>query len=93
MTAFSRVMLQSMGRGVPVDGPSLPRIGAAIALALGLQVVSSTLLGAFLPIVAARLKVDPAVVASPTLTTLVDITGLLIYFSVAGAMLGGYVAP
>ncbi|MFU8780647.1 MAG: magnesium transporter [Kiritimatiellia bacterium] len=92
LTAYSRVMLQSAGRGLPADGPSLLLIGAAIALALGLQVVSSTLLGAFLPIVAARLKVDPAVVASPSLTTIVDITGLLIYFGVAGAMLGGFVA-
>jgi len=92
LTAFARVILQTAGGGQPVDGPSLSLIGFAIALALALQVISSTLLGALLPIIAARLKVDPAVVASPSLTTIVDITGLLIYFSVAAAMLGGYVA-
>ena len=88
-TAYIRVMVQSGGEAHAMAAGALPLIGAAIALALALQVISSTLLGAFLPIVAARMKMDPAVVASPTLTTLVDITGLLIYFRVAGTMLGG----
>ena len=91
VTAFSRVMIQSGGREQALDGPSLGLVGTTIAVALALQVVSSTLLGAMLPLIAARFKVDPAVVASPSLTTLVDITGLLIYFAVAAAMLGGYV--
>lgn len=86
--AYVRVIWQSGGAGVGVTPGALPLIGAAIAISLALQVISSTLLGAFLPIAAARLKWDPALVASPTLTTLVDITGLLIYFSVATAMLG-----
>jgi magnesium transporter len=43
-------------------------------------VVTATLIGAVLPILASSLKLDPAVVASPALTTLFDITGLLIYF-------------
>jgi magnesium transporter len=34
------------------------------------------------------LKFDPAVVASPTLTTIVDITGLFIYFTTAKILLG-----
>ena len=36
------------------------------------------MIGALLPLGAARMKWDPAVVASPALTTVVDITGLLI---------------
>ncbi len=91
ITAFSRVMLQTGGREQAADGPSLGLIGTAIAVALALQVISSTLLGALLPMIAAKCKLDPAVVASPSLTTLVDITGLMIYFSVAAAMLGGFV--
>ncbi len=86
--AFLRVMLQGGGQRALAPG-LLPRVGLAIATALALQVISSTLIGALLPLGAARLKWDPAVVASPTLTTLVDITGLLIYFSVASWMLGG----
>jgi magnesium transporter len=39
-------------------------------------------------LVAAKLKFDPAVVASPALTTIVDITGLFIYFTTARWLLG-----
>ena len=70
------------------DNISLIRIALAISLALGLQVITSTLVGALLPLGAARMKWDPAVVASPALTTIVDITGLLIYFSTARLLLG-----
>ena len=87
-TAFGRVMLQGNGDR-PMQVEMLPRIGLAIAVALALQVILSTLIGAALPMAVAKLKWDPAVVASPTLTTLVDITGLMIYFSVVSAMLGG----
>ena len=59
-----------------------------MAVALGLQVATSTLIGAVLPLGAARLKQDPALVASPALTTIVDITGLMIYFFTAKWMLG-----
>lgn len=41
-----------------------------------------------LPLIASRLKLDPAVVASPALTTMVDITGLLIYFGIVKLVLG-----
>lgn len=70
------------------DGVGALKMGSVVALALLLQVVTSTLLGAVLPIVVSRFKVDPAVVASPALTTLVDVTGLLIYFTCASAILG-----
>ena len=63
-------------------------LGFAVALALMLQVLTATLIGAALPLAAARLKLDPAVVASPALTTIVDITGLLIYFSTVKVVLG-----
>jgi magnesium transporter len=85
--AFGRVFFfnsdMNMHSGVP-----LIRIACAISIALGLQVVTSTLVGALLPLGAARMKWDPAVVASPALTTIVDITGLLIYFSTARLLLG-----
>lgn len=85
---FARVWLFARGQGVG-EGTSLNRIGLAVALALGLQVVTSTLIGALLPLGASRLKLDPAVVASPALTTIVDITGLLIFFTTAKVLLGG----
>lgn len=87
LIAFGRVVLLGGGATVPA-GYSLSMLGFAIAIALGLQVVTATLIGAILPLAAARLKLDPAVVASPALTTVVDITGLLIYFTTIKLMLG-----
>ena len=85
--AFARVLFLGGGSALP-GSYSLTRISIAIAIALGLQVVTSTLIGALLPLGAAKMKWDPAVVASPALTTIVDITGLFIYFSTAKLFLG-----
>jgi len=85
--SYLKVVFISRGIHIPV-GYSLSRIALVIGLALGIQVVSSTLIGAALPLAAARIKQDPAVVASPALTTIVDITGLLIYFTTAKLLLG-----
>ena len=85
--AYGRVVFLGGGSSLP-DGFALPRIALAVGLALGLQVVSATAIGALLPLGAARLRLDPAVVASPALTTIVDITGLLIYFGTARFVLG-----
>ena len=46
------------------------------------------LLGCCLPILASQMKLDPAVMASPFITTIVDATSLLIYFALASAILG-----
>ena len=85
--SWGKVMFLSQGTDLPT-GFSLAKVGAAIAIALGLQVVTATLTGALLPLIAAKMKWDPAVVASPALTTIVDITGLLIYFMTARLVLG-----
>ena len=45
-------------------------------------------LGAVLPLLAARLKIDPTVVSGPVMSTLVDATGLFIYFTIAKLLLG-----
>jgi magnesium transporter len=48
----------------------------------------ATFAGSMLPLVASRAGVDPAVVSAPFITTLVDATGLVIYFGIARALLG-----
>ncbi len=75
--------------GIDAD-PSLTTFQLALiaAGALTAQVATSTVLGAALPILAKSLKQDPAVVASPAITTVVDATGLLIYFGLAMWILG-----
>jgi magnesium transporter len=63
-------------------------IGAVIAVTLVGVCTWASFAGGMLPLVAKRLGIDPAVVSSPFITTLVDATGLLIYFLVAYAVMG-----
>lgn len=62
-----------------------------IALVVGITVLALTTwaatVGAILPIVLSKLKVDPAVVSAPFISSLVDSTGLMIYFTLAGILL------
>ena len=83
--AFIKVLLLSSYNRL--DTYSIYRIAFTIGLALSMQVVSATVIGATLPLVAKYFKGDPAVAASPAITTIVDITGMIIYFSVAIAVL------
>ncbi|GAB7078917.1 magnesium transporter [Megalodesulfovibrio paquesii] len=87
LLSWGKVLFLSQGTELP-PGYALGTVGAAIAIALALQVVTATLIGAVLPLGASKLKMDPAVVASPALTTVVDITGLLLYFTTAKLLLG-----
>jgi magnesium transporter len=48
----------------------------------------STTVGSLVPILAQRFGVDPAVLSAPLITTLVDATGLIIYFTIAKAIMG-----
>ncbi len=59
---------------------TLKNFSIAIFLAISIQITASNIAGALLPLLARKFKVDPAVIAAPIITTLVDVTGLLIYF-------------
>ena len=63
-------------------------IAAVISVTLVSICVLASFAGGMLPLVAKRIGIDPAVVSSPLITTLVDASGLLIYFLVAYAVLG-----
>lgn len=54
-----------------------------VAVALWLQVSIATILGASLPLILYALKLDPAVASSPLLATILDVSGLMIFFTVA----------
>ncbi|MGY8640869.1 MAG: magnesium transporter [Verrucomicrobiales bacterium] len=69
------------------EGDSLIRIAAVVGISLLAQVTTSTLIGAALPLIARAAKLDPAVVASPAITTLVDVSGSIIYFALASALM------
>ncbi|MGY6500064.1 MAG: magnesium transporter [Acidimicrobiales bacterium] len=61
-------------------------IAAIVSLSLVLICVWATTVGSALPLLASRVGVDPAVVSAPLVTTLVDATGLIIYFMIAIAI-------
>ncbi len=67
---------------------------ASLPLALTVSVtmfaicIWSTAVGSLIPILAQRFGVDPAVLSAPLITTLVDATGLVIYFTIAKLILG-----
>lgn len=58
-------------------------VGFVVALTIAAICVWSASVASVLPMILRRLKVDPAVVSAPLITTLVDGTGLIIYFTIA----------
>ncbi len=63
-------------------------VNAVVCLALAVTVLISKLVGALLPLGAKVLKLDPAVMAGPFITSIVDAVSLLIYFLFAKLLLG-----
>ena len=63
-------------------------ISATVCLTMALTIVVAKLVGCTLPILAEALKFDPAVMASPFITTIVDAISLLIYFGATNIFLG-----
>ncbi len=78
--AFVRVLLINQKAG--------PSVALAIALSVFAIVLVSNIVGALLPIGFYKLKIDPALTSSPFLATVMDATGLLIYFNIAKVVLG-----
>ncbi|GAC1376302.1 MAG: magnesium transporter [Hymenobacter sp.] len=70
-------------------GPHWGLIGLTVGLSLIGIVLWGSLAGSMLPLILRRLGFDPATSSAPFVATLVDVTGLIIYFSVAYALLHG----
>jgi magnesium transporter len=97
---FGRVLAREMSIGVMIGvligtvaffrtllwGQHIPM---ALTVAITVLVICtwSTTVGSLIPIAAERFGVDPAVLSAPLITTLVDATGLVIYFSIAKVIL------
>ncbi len=62
-------------------------IALIVAGVLLLTIMLAKLVGGLLPIIAKKIHLDPAVVASPFITTIIDVLSLVIYFNVASALL------
>lgn len=63
-------------------------IAAVVSLTLMVTVMLSKIIGGALPIIAKIFKVDPAIMAGPLITTIVDVMALSIYFGLASLFLG-----
>ena len=59
------------------------QVSLVVSLALFATVIVAKLVGAILPILAKICRLDPAVVASPFITTIVDAVSLIVYFGIA----------
>ncbi|MCO6453037.1 MAG: magnesium transporter [Caldilineales bacterium] len=65
-----------------------PALAVSVSVSILALVFWATSVGSLLPLAAARFGVDPALVSGPLMSTLVDATGLFIYFTIAGIILG-----
>ena len=79
--------LVNFGR-ILIFEPQVPFLVAlTVSLTLITTVVMAKVIGGLLPIAAKKLKLDPAIMAGPLITTVVDAMSLIIYFNVAQAIL------
>jgi magnesium transporter len=65
-----------------------PSLALTVALATIGIVLWANSMGSILPVMAERMGIDPTVISGPVMSTLVDATGLLIYFSIAQVVMG-----
>jgi len=90
---FTRISIWHylMKQGVFKDiyGPHWFLVALSVGFALIGVVLWGTLSGSMLPIILKKIGADPAVSSAPFVATLVDVTGLIIYFSVAFVFLNG----
>ncbi|GAB4274192.1 MAG: magnesium transporter [Candidatus Promineifilaceae bacterium] len=78
VVGIARALLWHTGFGVAM----------VVALTLPIVVIWSTTVATIIPILADRFNIDPTVISGPMIATIVDASGLLIYFSLAKAILG-----
>jgi magnesium transporter len=70
--------------GILLANPAVTvTVSLTVALSLSLTIILAKIIGAVLPIMAKKIGLDPAVMASPLITTLVDAISLIVYFFVA----------
>ncbi len=87
IVGFARVALYS--RFTNIYGPHWVSIGAAVGCSLLGVVLWGNLIGSLFPLLLKRLGLDPAVSSAPFVATVVDITGLVIYFTITSLFLAG----
>jgi magnesium transporter len=87
MALFTVLMLPLFHLALP-EGLTFAKVALTVAVALTAQVTSATFLGSLLPLGARAVNLDPAVVSAPAIAAIVDVSGMVIYFTVARTILG-----
>jgi magnesium transporter len=101
MRDFGRVLFREAGSGL-VLGLMLGLVGfgrarlwgssVPLALTVGVSILAicawANTVGSMIPLLATAFKIDPTVMSAPLIATLVDATGLIIYFTIAKTFLG-----
>ena len=64
------------------------QLAITVGLSITVTVILSKSIGCLLPLLAKKLKLDPAIMAAPLITTIVDILSILVYFQIATAIMG-----
>ena len=88
LAAVNFVKLLAVDRWLLANPEVTVPVALTVCLTLALTVVCAKLTGCLLPLLAHRLGIDPAVMASPFISTVVDALSLLIYFALATQLLG-----
>jgi len=87
LVGFARIAVwQSI---TPIYGPHWLLVATTVGVALVGIVLWGSIAGSMLPLILRRLGLDPATSSAPFVATLVDVTGLIIYFTVALLVLRG----
>ena len=67
--------------------PGQQMVGIVVALSMCFTVIAAKMIGCLLPLGAQRIGIDPAIMASPLITTMVDTMSLIVYFEFASNLL------
>lgn len=72
-----------------LEGSEMLTVPLVVCLTMAVTVICAKLIGCILPILAKRIGFDPAVMAAPFITTIVDALSLIVYFAIAAAIIPG----
>ena len=72
----------------PREPVSLVGLAVVISISVAGICIWGTLVGSMLPLIFKKINIDPGIASSPFVATFVDVTGIIIFFSVAKAVLG-----
>ena len=64
------------------------QLACTVGLSITVTVILSKSIGCLLPLLAKKIKLDPAIMAAPLITTIVDILSVLVYFNIATVIMG-----